>query len=142
MRLVKNITPQVQFARLMAHIRKQGYYVTTEEPSAEERRTHAKVARVTMTPGGYPANLTSMDLPVSKALAVVVNAAAGGGLVKMPLTGGSSPMYMFENLGLPVINVPIVNYDDNQHSPNENLRIGNLWNGIEIYGALLADLKW
>jgi acetylornithine deacetylase/succinyl-diaminopimelate desuccinylase-like protein len=142
MRLVKNITPQVQFARLMAHIRKQGYYVTTEEPSAEERRMHAKVARVTMTPGGYPANLTSMDLPVSKALVVVVNAAAGGGLVKMPLTGGSSPMYMFENLGLPVINVPIVNYDDNQHSPNENLRIGNLWNGIEIYGALLADLKW
>jgi acetylornithine deacetylase/succinyl-diaminopimelate desuccinylase-like protein len=41
-----------------------------------------------------------------------------------------------------VINVPIVNYDDNQHSPNENLRIGNLWHGIEIYGALLADLKW
>ena len=51
-------------------------------------------------------------------------------------------MYIFENLGLPVINVPIVNYDDNQHSPNENLRIGNLWNGIEIYGTLLADLKW
>jgi acetylornithine deacetylase/succinyl-diaminopimelate desuccinylase-like protein len=142
MRLVKSITPQVQFARLVAHIRTQGYFVTTEEPTVEERRTHAKVARVELSAGAYPASLTSMDLPVSKALMKVIDAAVGGGLVKMPLVGGSSPMYIFENLGLPVINVPIVNYDDNQHSPNENLRIGNLWNGIEIYGALLADLKW
>jgi acetylornithine deacetylase/succinyl-diaminopimelate desuccinylase-like protein len=142
MRLVKNITPQVQFARLVAHIRAQGYFVTTDEPSNEERRMHAKVARVAMSNGGYPASLTSMDLPASKALMDVVGAAAGGDLVKMPITGGSSPMYIFENLGLPVINVPIVNYDDNQHSPNENLRIGNLWHGMEIYGALLADLKW
>jgi acetylornithine deacetylase/succinyl-diaminopimelate desuccinylase-like protein len=142
MRLVKNISPQVQFARLVAHIRAQGYFVTEEEPSVEQRRTHAKVARVVMPPGAYPASFTSMDLPVSKALTRVVNAAVGGGLVRMPTSGGSSPMYIFENLGLPVINVPIVNYDDNQHSPNENLRIGNFWQGMEIYGALLADLKW
>jgi acetylornithine deacetylase/succinyl-diaminopimelate desuccinylase-like protein len=142
LRLVKNITPQVQFGRLVAHIRAQGYFVTSDEPTTEERRTHAKVARVAMSAGGYPANLTSMDLPVSKALVEVVNQAAGGGLVKMPLVGGSSPMYIFENLGLPVINVPIVNYDDNQHSPNENLRIGYFWHGMEIYAALLADLKW
>jgi acetylornithine deacetylase/succinyl-diaminopimelate desuccinylase-like protein len=143
MRLVKNITPQVQFARLVAHIRAQGYFVSTEdEPTTEQRRMHAKVARVVMSAGGYPASFTSMDLPVSKALTSVIDAAVGGGLVKMPISGGSSPMYIFENLGLPVINVPIVNYDDNQHSPNENLRIGNLWQGMEIYGALLADLKW
>jgi acetylornithine deacetylase/succinyl-diaminopimelate desuccinylase-like protein len=142
MRLVKNITPQMQFARLVAHIRAQGYYVTTGEPRIEDRQRYAKVARVEMSNGGYPASFTSMDLPVSKALTNVVNAAVGGGLIRMPISGGSSPMYIFENLRLPVINVPIVNYDDNQHSPNENLRIGNLWQGMEIYGALLADLKW
>jgi acetylornithine deacetylase/succinyl-diaminopimelate desuccinylase-like protein len=142
MRLVKNISPKEQFERLVAHIRAQGYFVTDEEPSVEQRRTHAKIARVVMPPGAYPASFTSMDLPVSKALTNVINAAVGGGLVRMPISGGSSPMYIFENLGLPVINVPIVNYDDNQHSPNENLRIGNLWQGMEIYGALLADLKW
>lgn len=143
MRLVKNISPQEQFARLVAHIRAQGYFVTTDdEPTIEQRRIHAKVARVVMSAGSYPASFTSMDLPVSKALTNVISAAVGGGLVRMPTSGGSSPMYIFENLGLPVTNVPIVNYDDNQHSPNENLRIGNLWNGIEIYGALLADLKW
>ena len=142
MRLVKSITPEMQFSRLVAHIRAQGYFVTSEEPTMDERRTHDKVAKVTMTAGGYPASLTSMDLPVSKAMVQVVDAAAGGGLVNMPILGGSSPMYIVENLGLPVIGVPIVNYDDNQHSPNENLRIGYFWRGMEIYGAILADLKW
>ncbi len=142
MRLVKSITPEMQFSRLVEHIRAQGYFVTSEEPTMDERRTHDKVAKVTMTAGGYPASLTSMDLPVSKAMVQVVDAAAGGGLVNMPILGGSSPMYIFENLGLPVIGVPIVNYDDNQHSPDENLRIGYFWRGMEIYGAILADLKW
>jgi len=182
MRLVKNITPQMQFDRLVAHIKAQGYFVTSGEPTDEERRTYAKVARVSMTPGGYPAALTSMDLPVSKALITIVGQVAcnnaafgrgeawgmdqisstdgkhkgtpviwpiftdqcveGTGLVAMPQMGGSSPMYVFENLKLPVISVPIVNYDDNQHSPNENLRVGNLWDGIKIYGVLLSDLKW
>ena len=102
------------------------------------RWRNAKVAKVTMTAGGYPASLTSMDLPVSKAMVQVVDAAAGGGVVNMPILGGSSPMYIFENLGLPVIGVPIVNYDDNQHTQNENLRLGNLWDGIELMAALLV----
>jgi acetylornithine deacetylase/succinyl-diaminopimelate desuccinylase-like protein len=108
----------------------------------EERRSYAKVARVYMSKGGYPAALTAMDLSVSKAIADVVDAAVGGGLVKMPILGGSSPMYIFENLKLPVISVPIVNYDDNQHASNENLRIGHFWRGMEVYGAILVDLKW
>jgi acetylornithine deacetylase/succinyl-diaminopimelate desuccinylase-like protein len=142
MRLVKNITPQMQFERLVAHIRAQGYFVTTDEPTENERRTHSKVARVAMSKGAYPASMTSMDLQISKALADVVDTASGGGLLKLPILGGSVPMYIFENLKLPVIGVPIVNYDDNQHSPNENLRIGHFWRGIEVYGTILADLKW
>jgi len=35
-----------------------------------------------------------------------------------------------------------VNFDDNQHSANENLRIGNLWTGLEIYAGILANLEW
>jgi acetylornithine deacetylase/succinyl-diaminopimelate desuccinylase-like protein len=142
MRLVKDISPETQFERLVAHVKAQGYFVTSGEPTEEERRDHNKVARVSMNPGGYPASLTSMDLPVSKAVAEVVNGAAGGDLVSMPIMGGSVPMYIFEDLGLPVIGVPTVNYDDNQHSPNENLRVGNFWRGMEVFGALLANLKW
>lgn len=83
-----------------------------------------------------------MDQPVARALAKLIDQAVGGELVKLPTMGGSVPMYIFEELGLPIINVPIVNHDNNQHSPNENLRVGNLWRGMEIYGAILSTLNW
>ncbi len=141
MRLVKNVEPRKQFERLVAHIRRQGYYVTSDEPTAEERATHGRIARVTFG-GGYPAARTPMDRPVARALTRVVEEAVGGDLVKLPTSGGSVPMYIFEELGLPVISVPMVNHDNNQHSPNENLRVGNFWRGMEIYGAILAGLSW
>jgi acetylornithine deacetylase/succinyl-diaminopimelate desuccinylase-like protein len=142
LRLVRDIQPARQVERLMAHIRKQGFYVTGEEPTAEERRAHALVARVVSRTSGYPAARTSMDLPVSQAVVRAIGEATGEGVVQMPTLGGSAPMYLFENLGLPVMGVPIVNHDNNQHAANENLRMGNFWRGIEIYAALLASLKW
>ncbi len=142
LRLVKNLQPQRQLERLEAHIRKQGFYVTSNEPTTEERLKYPHIARVTTGVGGYPASRTSMDLPVSRALVDVVEGATGGPVVKMPTLGGSVPMYIFENLRLPFIGVPIVNYDNNQHAANENLRLGHFWRGIEIYAAILADLRW
>ncbi len=141
LRLVKNILPEKQFARVVAHVRKQGYYVTASEPTNEERAKYPRIARVTSS-GGYPAARTSMDLPVSQTLVRVVEGAVGAPVVKMATLGGSAPMYIFENLKLPVIGVPIVNHDNNQHSENENLQLGNFWRGIEIYGSLLSELKW
>jgi len=140
LRLVKNIDPRRQFDRVVAHIRKQGYYITEDEPTREERLAHPRVARVVYG-GGYRASRTPMDLPVAQAIAGVTEAALGP-TVKMPTMGGSSPMYLIEDLGLPVIGTPIVNHDNNQHSENENLRLGNFWRGIEFFGALLADLRW
>jgi acetylornithine deacetylase/succinyl-diaminopimelate desuccinylase-like protein len=140
-RLVKNIEPEKQVDRLIAHIRKQGYTVFTREPTLEERTKFPQVVQVTHEKG-YPAASTRMDLPVSIALASVVDEAAGEPSVKLPILGGSIPMYIFEKLNLPVIGVPIVNFDNNQHSADENLRLGNLWRGMEIYGAILADLRW
>jgi hypothetical protein len=34
--------------------------------------------------------------------------------------------------------VPVANYDDNQHAPDENLRLGSLWYAMDLYGALLT----
>jgi acetylornithine deacetylase/succinyl-diaminopimelate desuccinylase-like protein len=83
-----------------------------------------------------------MELPVSKALVQLVQDTTGGSAVIAPTLGGSVPMYIFEDLGLPWIGVPIVNYDNHQHSSDENLRLGQFWKGMEIYGAILADLNW
>ncbi len=141
LRLVRNIDPQRQVERVVAHIRKQGFYVTSGEPTNEEREKYPFIAQVTGGPG-YPASRTPIDLPVSRAVVRVVEEAMGAPVVKMPTLGGSAPMYLFENMKLPVIGVPIVNHDNNQHSENENLRLGNLWRGMEIFGALLAELRW
>jgi acetylornithine deacetylase/succinyl-diaminopimelate desuccinylase-like protein len=141
MRLVKNAGPEQEFERLVEHIRKQGYYVIDREPTMAERLKYARIAEVTHD-HGYPSTRTAMDLPVSQALMRAVDEGAGESAVKLPLLGGSVPMYIFADLGLPVIGVPIANFDDNQHSPNENLRVGNLWKGVEIYGELLAGLEW
>ncbi len=56
----------------------------------------------------------------------------------LPTLGGSVPLYVFTDvLEVPTVIVPIVNHDNNQHSPNENLRLGNLWAGMEILASVM-----
>jgi acetylornithine deacetylase/succinyl-diaminopimelate desuccinylase-like protein len=140
-RLVQGEDPQKKFEQIAGFIRKQGYYVIDREPTLDERHLHPLIAKV-VDEGGYRASRTAMDLPVSKALVKVVQSATAGKAVIAPTLGGSVPMYIFEDFGLPWIGVPIVNYDNHQHSSDENLRLGHLWRGMEIYGAVLADLNW
>jgi acetylornithine deacetylase/succinyl-diaminopimelate desuccinylase-like protein len=59
------------------------------------------------------------------------------------MMGGSVPIYVFaEIFHVPVIGLPIVNHDNSQHAANENLRLKNLWDGIDTYAAMLGKLKW
>jgi hypothetical protein len=52
--------------------------------------------------------------------------------------GGSLPLDVIERtLGAPMINVHMSNPDNNNHSFNENLRLQNLWDGIEQAAALM-----
>ncbi|MGO4882351.1 MAG: M20/M25/M40 family metallo-hydrolase [Bryobacteraceae bacterium] len=137
-RLVKGIDHHDAAARVIEHIRKQGYYVVDREPDAETRMAHAKVAKVIVDPGGYNAARTSMDLPISQLVLRTVESARGP-VVKLPTMGGSVPLYMIEEtVHAPTITVPIANHDNNQHSFDENIRLENLWDGIDLIAALLA----
>jgi len=137
-RLVKGIDHDAEAARVIEHIRKQGYFVVATEPDAATRMAHARVAKVVVEAGGYDAARTSMDLPISQVVLRTAESARGP-VVKLPTMGGSVPLYMIEKiLGAPTITVPIANHDNNQHSFDENLRIENLWDGIELLAALLA----
>ncbi len=137
-RLVKGIDHDTAARRVIAHIRKQGYFVVDHEPDSATRMAHAKVAQVTVEPGGYDAARTSMDLPVSQ-LVLRTAESARGPVVKLPTMGGSVPLYMIEaTLHAPTITVPIANHDNNQHSFDENIRLENLWDGIDLLAALLA----
>jgi acetylornithine deacetylase/succinyl-diaminopimelate desuccinylase-like protein len=137
MRLVKRIDPAEQVERVIAHILKQGYHVVWEEPDADTRRQYSKLAFI-QSSDGYPAFRTSMDIPVSRALIEAVESNTGEKAVKLPTLGGSIPLYWFTDvLDVPTVGLPIVNHDNNQHSPNENLRLGNFWSGIEILAAAM-----
>jgi acetylornithine deacetylase/succinyl-diaminopimelate desuccinylase-like protein len=138
MRLVKGVDHAAAEQRMIDHIRKQGYFIVDHEPDAQTRMSHPKVARVTVESGGYNAARTSMDLPISKLVLQTADSARGP-VVKLPTMGGSVPLFMIEGiLHVPTISVPIANHDNNQHSFNENIRIQNLWDGIELMAALLA----
>ena len=136
-RLVKGITPLQARERVFEHIRNQGYFLIDHDPDPKVLIDHPKVAKVTGD-RGYAASRTSMDLPISQ-LVIRTAESALGPVVKLPTMGGSVPLFMIEQiLGAPTITVPIANHDNNQHSFNENIRIRNLWDGIDLMAALLA----
>ncbi len=60
-------------------------------------------------------------------------------LVQMPTIGGSLPFSTFASaLSMPTIGLAVVNFDNNQHAVNENLRVGHLWEAIDIFAALIT----
>jgi len=143
-RLVPDQTPERVRQTFEAFLTKQGYWITHKEPTLDERRQHARVVRLEWGPG-YPAARTSMDLPVAKAVVASMQAISKDQIVQAPLLGGSVPMYLWTDvLKVPVIGLPIANHDNNQHGANENLRIQNLWDGIEIFAAIFTgvDGNW
>ena len=140
-RLVPDQTPQKVRERFEAWLRAEGWHIVYEAPTPEVRAAHPKLIRLDWNLG-YAAVRTDMDLPVSKAVIASVERGAGRPPLVVPMLGGSVPMHFFAELGAPVLLVPMVNHDNNQHAVNENLRLQNLWDGIEIYAALIADLRW
>jgi acetylornithine deacetylase/succinyl-diaminopimelate desuccinylase-like protein len=91
---------------------------------------------------GYPPARTALDEPIATQMASIMTAALGSAPVRMPSLGGSIPMYLFQHNGrTPVIGLPIVNHDNNQHAANENIRIENLRAGIDVFAALFAALQ-
>jgi len=139
LRLVKGNDHARQVDRLLAHIRRQGYFITEREPTDAERAQHPLIARVKVRPGGYNADRTRMDLPVSLAVIAAVQSTTGEKIVLLPTSGGSLPLSIItENLRTVTISVPIANYDNNQHAENENVRLQNLWDGIETFAALMT----
>jgi acetylornithine deacetylase/succinyl-diaminopimelate desuccinylase-like protein len=139
LRLVKGNDHQRQTQRLIEHIRKQGYYVTDREPTDAERGQHPLLARVNVRAGGYNAERTKMDLPISKSVIDAVQATSPEKIVLLPTSGGSLPLSIItERLKTVTISVPIANYDNNQHAENENIRLQNLWNGIETWAAIMT----
>lgn len=142
-RLAPGETPERVKQLIEAHLVRQGWFIARETPDMATRLAHPKVIRLDWDEGGSIATKTATDLPASKAVAASIGRTVGYEPIKLPIVGASSGMAdIVGQLKAPMVGVSIANYDDNQHAQNENLRLGNLWDGIEVYAGLLADLNW
>jgi acetylornithine deacetylase/succinyl-diaminopimelate desuccinylase-like protein len=138
LRLVKSIDYRKQYERLVQHIERQGYTVLDRAPTSQERLRYSRIATVKQRGGGYNAERTSMNLPISKSVLAAVESVFPGRTLAIPTLGGSLPLSIIgEALHVPTITVPIANYDNNQHAEDESIRLQNLWDGIETMAALM-----
>lgn len=141
-RLVPGETGEGVRKRFDDFVASQGWFVIDHEPTPAERMAHPKLIRLDWSIS-YDAQRTPLDLPAAKAFAAAVERSVDGPIVRMPMMGGSVPMHTFAvDLDLPVVGLAFANADNNQHAANENLRLSNLWLGIEVYAGLLTGLSW
>lgn len=136
-RLVAGNDPEHMQDLVEAHIGRQGYHVMRENPDLDTRLRYSRIAKVTRG-DGYPAARAPMDAPIVREVVTAARRVAGDDLVLLPAMGGSLPLYLFTGGGAQVVVVPVANHDNNQHGPNENLRIANLWYAVDLFGALLT----
>jgi acetylornithine deacetylase/succinyl-diaminopimelate desuccinylase-like protein len=138
-RLVKE-TPSAHMVQLVrAHIEKQGYHVVEGEPTDAERAEFPKLARLRMSESASEAFRTEPDSPDALAVTQALERIWGAPPVLIRTMGGTVPIAAFiRELNVPAVSVPIVNFDNNQHGDNENLRMGNLWSGIVSLAAMIG----
>ena len=137
LRLVRGNDAHRQVERVKDHIRAQGYHVLDHEPTDAERMQYPKLIKITAG-HGYNAQRTPMDLPIAQEVIAAVQSTTPDPIVLSPSSGGSLPLYVFEQvLKANVVSVPVVNYDNNQHAENENMKVQYLWEGIEIMAAIM-----
>src|SRR5450432_2125588 len=139
MRLVKETTADALTEKVLAHIRKQGYQIVETEPDDAIRMQYPKIAMIKRRAGGGGvAWRTEPDSPEGIRVIASLQKAWNREPVSIRTMGGSVPAAPFiRTLGIPVVGLPIVNFDNNQHSDNENLRLGNLWTGAASIAALM-----
>lgn len=138
-RLVPESDPKRLIQLVRNYIESQGYYITDAEPTAQERMQYPKIIRMDSSIS-YLAFRTEFDSEVGIWLDKAMVRAFGKKPIKIRSSGGSIPISPFvQTLGIPAVTVPIVNRDNNQHSPNENIRLGNYVDGIKTYLAVLME---
>tara|TARA_B100000941_G_scaffold44545_1_gene27500 strand:- start:3 stop:1502 length:1500 start_codon:yes stop_codon:yes gene_type:complete len=138
-RLVLESDPKRLIGLVKKHVENQGYYVVDREPTAKERIDHPKVATFTHKIS-YQSFRTDLDTKVGKWLRKSIKKGFETDPIRIRMSGGSIPISPFvKTLDIPAVTVPTVNRDNNQHSPNENIRLGDYRNGIKTILSILTE---
>jgi len=125
------------------NLRRLGWFVVDAPPDLPTRLAHPKIIQLNWDPGSSEAVKSDLSAPGPRAATLAIEKVEGGPILKMPMVGASSGLAeIVRVLNAPTVGVSIANYDDNQHAEDENLRLGNLWDGIAVYAGLLSELSW
>ena len=138
-RLVKESDPERLIGLIRSHIEQLGFHVLDTEPTDEDRANHPKLLKLTYDVS-YGAFRSDFDSPAGLMARAGMRHLYGAEPILIRTMGGSIPIApIVETLGVPAATVPTVNIDNNQHSPNENIRLGNFIEGIAILMAVLSQ---
>jgi len=138
LRTVPGITFEAELARIRAFVTAQGYHLVEGEPTAEERTENSLLASVSGRPLS-DALFTDPRSATGQWVRSALTDAFGVPPVEIAIMGGSVPSGpLARQLGAPLILLPLVNADNNQHAANENLRLGNFLDGVKSLHALLS----
>ena len=131
------------FELIRHHVEAQGYHLVDAAPTDADRARYDKLATLKLGPV-QAAERMPMDSPVGRwaVTALTARGSADAGvaeLVRIRMMGGTVPTdVLVDALRLPFVLVPTVNPDNNQHSHDENLRIGNFVSGTRAIRNLLT----
>ena len=139
LRLVKETPARAMIEKIKDHIRAQGYYLMETDPDDVTRARYPRIVKLVIR-GGTDAFRTSPSLPESRLVVAALERMFGERPILIRTSGAtvSAASALIEALGFPAISLPIVNFDNNQHDENENLRLGHLFTGIVSIGAVLT----
>lgn len=126
------------FALLKRHIEAQGYVLTDGPPTDEARAAHDKLASFTLGAVEKAVRMP-LDAPVGQWATRAVQSAGDGAPVRIRMVGGTVPTAtLVDALHLPFVIVSTVNTDNNQHTHDENLRMGHFISGTRTIRSLLV----
>ena len=137
LRLVLGNDWRKQQQKVIDHIIQQGFYITENAPTDEERMKYPKIVQVKRGIGDN-AERTSMDWSLAQKIVAAVQQTTNNRVLQIPTLGGSLPVSDLVNvLNAKFLIAPIANYDNNQHAENENIRIKNFRDGIDMMASIM-----
>ncbi len=137
LRLVPGNDVERQMQKVKDYIRLKGYHIIDHDPTDEERSQYGYLIKIT-SDKGYNAQRTPMNLQIAQNVIKAVQSTVNYPVVLIPSSGGSLPLFLFEKyLDAKVVTVPLVNYDNNQHAENENVKVQYLLEGINTIAAIM-----
>ncbi|WP_103867561.1 M20/M25/M40 family metallo-hydrolase [Aquimarina sp. I32.4] len=137
-RLVPETDGKVQLQKIKMHIEQQGYYVIDRDPTDEERHNYSKIVKFIASPRMVNSFRTNPNSDFGKKIRAQLENTFDYTPIAIRLMGGTVPIVpLINKLNVPTLIVPMVNMDNNQHNPNENIRIGNIRQGIKTCLVIL-----